>query len=84
MALKIIKFGTKVETVIGKIEALVTGVCIRETHIVYELSYFVNGEYKCTWHNPFEFTVVPEKKKAGFVNYDVEQIDPSHMIELKD
>jgi len=84
MALKIVKHGTKVETVIGKIEALVTGVCIREAHVVYELSYFTNGEFKTTWHGEIEFRIVPEKKKAGFVNYEIEEIDPSHLIELKE
>jgi len=84
MAFKIIPFNTKVKTVIGDIEMIVIGVCIREGWMEYQLSYFVNGEHKTCWINRSEFVICPTKKKAGFVNYETEDIDPTHMIELND
>lgn len=84
MAIQIVPFGTKVKTVIGDIEMIVIGVCIRHQWMEYHMSYFVAGEHKTCWIGRNEFIIAPDKKKAGFVNYDVEEVDPSHMIELKD
>lgn len=83
MAFKIIKPGTKVKSVIGAIEMIVIGVCIREGWVEYHLSYFTGGEHKSCWLQSYEFTIMPATKKAGFVNYDVEEIDTTHLIELK-
>jgi len=72
--MKVYKSGTRVKTVIGDIEALITSVSMRQGSIAYELSYFVNGSYCQIWLHEFEFTVCPTKKKPGFVNYDTEDI----------
>ena len=38
--MKILKAGTKVKTIVGGIEALVTGVCITMTTIEYRIRWF--------------------------------------------
>lgn len=70
MGLTVVKCGTVVTTTIGKIECIVTGCCIRETHIVYELSYFCQGEYKQIWVNRYEFEIKPPTKRPGFNRHD--------------
>lgn len=71
--MKVIKYGTKVKTVIGSIKALVTGCCIRNENISYEISYFHNGVSVTTWVQAIEIEVdTVESKPAGLVNYDNE------------
>ena len=53
--MKIVKSGTTIITKIGKIKALITGVCIRGENMYYEISYFVNGDQKTCWLYRFEF-----------------------------
>lgn len=72
MGIKVIKTGTKVKSIIGKIEMIVIGVCIREGWI----------EYQSCWLQPYEFEVITAKpKKAGFVNYDQDETDTNFLIE---
>lgn len=59
--MKVIKYGAKVKTVIGNIKALVTGCCIRNENISYEISYFQNGISEVD---------NVESKPAGLVNYE--------------
>lgn len=71
MSIRVIPVGTKIRTVIGKIEALITGVCIRDQYISYNIGYFIDGKYETAWLYRYEFNVdaaVP--KKPGLVNYD--------------
>ena len=44
--MQIVKTGTKIITISGQIKAIVTGVCIRNESINYEISYFGGGEHK--------------------------------------
>ena len=69
--MKVIKYGTKVKTVIGSIKALVTGCCIRNENISYEISYFHNGTNLTVWVQGIEIEVdTVESKPAGLVNYE--------------
>jgi len=69
--MKVIKYGTKVKTVIGGAKAIVTGCCIRAENISYEISYFSNGSHVTTWLQSIEIEIdVVESKPAGLVNYE--------------
>ena len=65
--MKVIKTGSKGKTVIGNIEGIITGICMRDNSLMYEFSYFVNGKRECYWLYHFElrFDIV-EKRQAGF------------------
>lgn len=68
--INIIKYGTPVITKSGKINAFITGVCIRGENMTYELSYFDGGTHNEVWLYRFEFDVnESQPKKAGF-DYD--------------
>lgn len=61
------KCGTKVITEIGKIEAIVTCISIRNDKALYELAWFHNGEYRTAFVSENEFTVEnKERQKIGF------------------
>lgn len=66
-----IKEGTEIITKSGKIRAIITACCVRGGNISYEVSYFINHEYKQCWLYQFEFDLADEVKKAGF-NYTKE------------
>lgn len=73
MSLSVIKYGTKVKTVIGCIPAIITGILISENNAVeYRLCYFNNGVRELCWVDRIEFEIdeSPKKEKAGLVNYD--------------
>lgn len=71
--MKVIKYGTKVKTIIGGIKALVTACCIRNENISYEISYFHNGMNVTSWIQQIEIEVdTVESKPAGLVNYNTE------------
>lgn len=65
----IIKHGTRVITVIGGIEGIITGVTIREKYIQYEISYFNEGTYKTCWLTPIEFSINGKyiQQRIGFL-----------------
>jgi len=71
--MEILKESTRIVTKIGKIEGLITGICIRNQQSYYEMSYFVNGAHCSCWIYRYEFDVMPEPKAAGF-NYSKEII----------
>lgn len=80
MSLHVVKYGTRVKTVIGNIEAIITAICIRQNDSVcYEISYFNHGISTVVWVTRIEFEVfnVSEKQKAGLVNYDITEDDES-------
>lgn len=69
--MKVIKYGTKVKTVIGGVKAIVTGCCIRAENISYEISYFNNGSNMTVWVQAIEIEIdIVESKPAGLVNYE--------------
>ena len=71
MSIQVVKCQTKIKTVIGGVKAIVTGICIRDDSISYEISYFHNGINATAWIKRYEFEVdFQEKKQAGLVNYD--------------
>ena len=73
MSLQVVKYGTRVKTVIGAIQAIITGIMIGENNSVeYRLSYFNNGEHVFCWVDRAEFEIDDSNKpqKAGLVNYD--------------
>ncbi len=67
--MEIIKGGTEVITKLGNIKAIVTACTIRENYVQYELTWFLNGEYKTAWLSEKEFHTKPDSKTSiGFKN----------------
>ena len=64
--MKVYKHGTRVKTLIGDIEGLITAISIRVGSISYEISYFSSGIYYNIWLNDFEFEVCSKKSDIGF------------------
>ena len=64
-----IKCGTSVKTKIGDVIGMVTAISTRFTRTTYEVSYFLNGEYKSVYldYEEFEIIELPDKSKAGFL-----------------
>lgn len=60
--------GTKVNIKLLNAPAIITGITIRNQTIVYELSFFSNGERQQEWMNEYEFTTSAEKEYIGFKN----------------
>ena len=80
--MKILKAGTKITTVIGSIEAMVTGVCITMDTVEYRCRYFHNGEEKTMWLYRYELEVSKPKQKAGFgVVQEVDTFNEINLIE---
>lgn len=72
--MQIVKPGTSIITIIGQVKAMITGVCIRNESISYEISYFGGGEHKTAWIYRYEFEIdTSTKTKAGFKNYDTKE-----------
>jgi len=45
----------------------ITGICVREDRVMYEISYFSNNSYYSTWFNEYQFNFNDiEKMKIGF------------------
>jgi len=49
--------GTEVVTKSSKLSAIITAINIRFNKIIYEISYFYNGEYRSAWINEEEFVL---------------------------
>ncbi len=64
--MKIIKEGTIIKTVIGDVQGIISGICIRNEQPYYQISYFVNGIHQDCWLYPYELYLAPEKRSAGF------------------
>jgi len=58
--------GTKVNLVMGNIQAMITGVSIRFDKVNYEVSYFNGLEQKCIWVYEQEFTTDVKTKNVGY------------------
>lgn len=79
--MQIVKPGTTIITTIGQIKAMVTGVCIRNESISYEISYFGSGEHKTAWIYRYEFEIdTSTKTKAGFKNYDTKEDETPYLL----
>lgn len=66
-SISVYKFGTKVTTVIGSIDGIITSVTIRPNRTIYEISYFYDGSYRNVSLDEFEFNVdQKDKVKIGF------------------
>ena len=80
--MQIVKTGTPIITISGQIKAIVTGVCIRNESINYEISYFGGGEHKTAWIYRYEFEIdTSTKQKAGFKHYDTKEETPFVLIQ---
>lgn len=64
--MKILKAGTKVTTIIGDVQAIITGVCITMDTVEYKIRWFYNGEEKIAWVYRYEIEVSRPKQTAGF------------------
>lgn len=67
----LIDIGTNVFLKIGKIQGMITAICIRhQGYCTYEITYTLNGEPKTTWAVPIEFDVVDSNYviTVGFQN----------------
>lgn len=63
----IIPSGTPATTKVGKIPGIITACSIRGCRVLYEFSYFNNGEYKQPWMDENEFVIDEvEKQKIGY------------------
>jgi hypothetical protein len=59
--------GTLITTKIGKVQAMITAATIRFNSVNYEVSYFLDHEYKSAWLNESEFSTDGEKTmEIGF------------------
>lgn len=68
----VIKMGTPIITKMGKIKAFVSGVCIRDQNISYEIVYFSDGSRENEWIYRFEFDVDETQPKTAGFNYNNE------------
>lgn len=66
--LKVIPCGTIVKTKYGNIEGMITCISIKFDKVLYEVSYFLNGDQKTVWMNEPEFepSIVQDKSTIGF------------------
>jgi len=79
--MEIVKPGTSIITKIGTVKALVTGVCIRNESVSYEISYFAGGEHKSAWIYRYEFDIdVAIKTKPGFKQFSKDEDTGSEFI----
>jgi len=63
--------GTLVTITLGQIPGVITAAEIRYETVNYEVSYFINGEYRCGFMHPSNFSVNDNQKpaeKVGFKN----------------
>lgn len=64
--IKVYPSGACIKAKIGNVEGMITAVCMRFAFVNYEITYFVNGEYKTVWMNENEFTTDAKRKSIGF------------------
>jgi hypothetical protein len=77
--MKILKAGTKITTVIGDVQAIITGVCITAETVEYRIRWFYNGEEKTAWVHRFEIEVSRPKQTAGFNSVNNEVIEDNEI-----
>ena len=64
--MKVYKTGTRVKMVIGSIDGMVIGVCIRSASIEYHIRYILNGDIEDIWVNEYEVEPIRSNSTAGF------------------
>lgn len=74
--MEVIATGTEVTTLIGKVKAVITGICIRGTRVTYELSYFVDGDHKSCWVDNTEIVWEAGMDKVEIGYATDKKIDP--------
>jgi hypothetical protein len=77
--MKILKAGTKVTTVIGDIQAIITAVSITMDTVEYRIRWFYNGEEKIAWVYRYEIEVSRPKQTAGFNRVDTPIIEDNEI-----
>ena len=73
--MKILKAGTKVKTIIGNLEAIITAVSITMDTVEYRIRWFYNGEEKIAWIYRYEIEVSRPKQTAGFNSVNITPIE---------
>lgn len=58
--------GTKIKLIAANTEAIINFCIIENENITYNVSYFWNGDFKCTDVYESEFITDSEKIKIGF------------------
>lgn len=82
--MEIVKPGTPIITKIGTVKALISGVCIREESVSYEISYFASGEHKNAWIYRYEFDIDSAiKTKPGFKSFSEDDNQESNYVLLE-
>lgn len=84
--MKILKAGTKVKTIIGDVQAIITAVSITMDTVEYRIRWFYNGEEKIAWVYRYEIEVSKPKQTAGFNSISETAFDNEEMtllIEVK-
>ena len=64
--IEIFDCGIIVHTKLSNIEAIITAVTIRFGRVLYELSYFKDGDYKTAWVDKSEFVISEPSQSIGF------------------
>ncbi len=77
--MKILKAGTKVTTIIGDVQAIVTAVSITMDTVEYRIRWFYNGEEKIAWVYRYEIEVSRPKQTAGFNSVNIDPIEDNEI-----
>ena len=77
--MKILKAGTKVTTIIGDVQAIVTAVSITMDTVEYRIRWFYNGEEKIAWVYRYEIEVSRPKQTAGFNSVNIAPIEDNEI-----
>lgn len=77
--MRILKAGTKVTTIVGDIQAIVTGVYITMDTVEYKIRWFYNGDEKTAWVFRYEVEVSRPKQTAGFNSSEVSIVDENEV-----
>lgn len=64
--LTVVPCGTKVSSILGNVEGIITAISIRFNRASYEVSYFAGHDYKQIWMDEQEFKYTTKKETIGF------------------
>lgn len=69
MELELYRCGSSVIIKLINIQGFITGICIRDNRITYEVSYFLNNQHCIHWFSDYEldFEPKPKKQTIGFI-----------------
>lgn len=71
MSVKAYKTGTNVCFDRGTLQGVITAILIRDESVRYEVSYFLNGEFKEIWLNETMFVAEGNKTTIGYRNMQI-------------